>query len=262
MLKRMAVFIFLMMIVFQSILLSQFHVKPMVEMMFTYETGVQYFIDKVSLVGKNNTYSVEILGSKQKCFYDVKPGTYFVIFESKNKIPLFSSFVVTLLFDVELNEPTEEAGYQNVITVNENRNYMMDIQIKASSTGSYIEKEAENKFADFDYVKLVYYMESTINTVQAELKEQFVNTKKSNTIQNKTTSTTDQTITVPINKECTGDDGNINVKIENAIFIDNGTIEENATTGTNGVGKPDPKEPNKEGNGEAMGTDCKYVKIR
>jgi hypothetical protein len=216
--KRKTIFIFLIVIVFQSILLSQFHVKPMVEMMFTYETGVQYFIDKVSLVGENNTYSVEILGSKQKCFYDIKPGTYFVIFENKNKIPIFSSFVVTLLFDVAQNRSTEEAGYQNVITVNENRNYKMDIQIKASSTGSYIEKEIENRFADFDYMKLDFYVESADNAVQAEIKKQFLKAGQSDTKQNKTTAADDQSIIIPINKECILDEGNITVKNDNANF--------------------------------------------
>lgn len=213
------VFISICLIIFMAdFSFSQFQVLSKVELSILYEPGLIEKPKKISLIGNDlggefRDYELELNNTvNSHVFYNVSPGIYqlLVYFDER---PGFDSikiakYIMYIESDDENGALLEKVEVPNRIKVNQNRNLKLELFFESSSEVDGFWGKVEKKFNDYDYTLIRYSRnsESQNGNIVRIIPQ---NRNSASGICGDNTETT-----IPINAECTKEDGLITLKIE------------------------------------------------
>ncbi len=230
---------------FDQSVLSQFHVKPKIEINVSYEDGHENFLKKIGIFGKNENvikdmHTLDIKKDQKKyLIYNVLPGKYIVSFSGIRNSRLESVFIqyrIKSFFDVKRSGFGCESYTTNEIEIQKDRNLKLDLVFKLDPNNSGFYKETEIHYKDFDYTKLIFFSKMENENLEKS------NTDRSNILQSCDSTDicgdTGGECERIINGTISFDNGNIEVKINNFKYKNTGISI--VSTGTNGVGEKDP----------------------
>jgi len=152
----------ILLLIFKTNLVSQFHVESKVEFYIDIEDGYPDIPTRIVLFGsginRKIIYSLDLALNRNgnHAIYNVSPGKYRLSFESNSRGVLSEIHYVTL-YNPEKEAFHYETIVRNEIEVHPNRNLKIELLFKYQDEIYGFNRVLEKRFNDFDYIKFIYY---------------------------------------------------------------------------------------------------------
>ena len=160
-------FFILLILVFTSIVYSQFHIKPRIEVSLAYDDNFNKKIKIKQIVisgeSENNENIIRIIKieeNKTHCiFYDIDPGKYLLGLEytedQTNMVHIGFSVIIEEYLNTETFEPSSEFKIMNEFSVLRNRNFKIDLFFTSMYENNSFTNKSIKRLGDYDFMKLI-----------------------------------------------------------------------------------------------------------